>query len=161
MTDPISLNKKRLKWPGEGSQGPNIYFRAFYNLRLRFLTVIFSSCLTIGHASIDAKKKRRKKRIDPIVFSLIPGKKNFPFLFQQCKCIHAVLLWAKLHSKIPLGKWFFKFWPKSKSRKMKICFFGAILKQYNIFCRIMIFIVHTYIMVQISSQNPPLCTNGS
>ena len=72
---------------------------------------------------------------------------------------------------------FSNFWPKSKSREIKIGYLAAILKRYNIFnffffCRIVIFIVH---MVQISLQNsagkvvfygwvprnPPLGTNGS
>ena len=35
--------------------------------------------------------------------------------------------------KIPLGKWFFKFWPKSKWREIKIGYLAAILKRYNIF----------------------------
>ena len=35
--------------------------------------------------------------------------------------------------KNPLGKWFFKFWPKSKWREIKIGYFAAILKRYNIF----------------------------
>ena len=41
-----------------------------------------------------------------------------------------------------MGKWFFKIWPKSKWRKIKIGYLAAILKRYNIlnfFCRIVIF----------------------
>ena len=46
---------------------------------------------------------------------------------------YVLLLWAKFPWKIPLGKWFFKFWPKSKWRKIKIGYLAAILKRYNIF----------------------------
>ena len=35
--------------------------------------------------------------------------------------------------KNPLGKWLFKFWPKSKWREIKIGYLAAILKQYNIY----------------------------
>ena len=34
----------------------------------------------------------------------------FQILFQKCKCIHVLQLWAKFYWKIPLGKCFFKFW---------------------------------------------------
>ena len=55
--------------------------------------------------------------------------------------------------KIPFGKLFFKFWPKSKWRETKIGYLAAILKRYNIFifffAELWFFIVHTYI-VQIS-----------
>ena len=54
-------------------------------------------------------------------------------LFKWCKCIHVLLLWAKFHWKIPLGKWFSKFWPKSKWRGKKIGYLAIILKRYNIF----------------------------
>ena len=47
-----------------------------------------------------------------------------------------LLIWAKFHWKIPLGKAVFKFWPKSKWREMKIGYLAAILKWYKyfIFC---------------------------
>ena len=51
---------------------------------------------------------------------------------QQCKSIHILLLWAKFHWKIPLGKWFFKIWPKSKWGEIKIGYLPAILKRYKI-----------------------------
>ena len=60
--------------------------------------------------------------------------------FQQCRSVHVLLLWTKFHWKIPLGKRFFKFWPKSKWREIKISYLGAILKQYNIFIFIYLFI---------------------
>ena len=50
---------------------------------------------------------------------------------------------------------FYKFWPKSKWREIKIGYLAAILKRYNIFiffAELWIFIAHTY-MVQISLQN--------
>ena len=62
---------------------------------------------------------------------------------------------SQIHRKIPLGKWFFKFRPKSKWREIKIGYLTAILKRYNIFIFFSEFwfvIVHTY-MVQISLQN--------
>ena len=62
-------------------------------------------------------------------------------LFQLCKYIR-VLLWATFHWKVPLEKWFFKFWSKSKWHERKIGYLAAILKWYNIsiffFCRIVI-----------------------
>ena len=48
---------------GGSSKDPTFVFRAFYLLRLCFLTFIFSNCLTIGYASFDAKKFY----IDPVV----------------------------------------------------------------------------------------------
>ena len=56
----------------------------------------------------------------------------FQILFQKFKYIHVLLLWAKFHLKIPLGKWFFKFWSPDYFREMKIRFLAAILKR-NIF----------------------------
>ena len=45
---------------------------------------------------------------------------------------HAVLLWTKIHWKIPSERGFFKFWPKSKWREIEIGYLAAILKGYNI-----------------------------
>ena len=43
----------------------------------------------------------------------------FPILFRYSKSIQ-VLLWAKFHWKILLGKWFFNFWPHNHFREMEI-----------------------------------------
>ena len=60
-----------------------------------------------------------------------PGNKNFQYLFQQCRYIHSVLQWAKIHWKLPLEKcvffffffFFCKFRSKSKWHKIKIGYF--------------------------------------
>ena len=81
-------------------------------------------------------------------------------LFQKCKCINVLLLWAKFHWKIPLGKWFFKFWPKMTRNKNRV--FGRHFETvqhfqfffffFFFFAELWFFIVHIY-MVQISLQN--------
>ena len=98
-------------------------------------------------------------------------------LFQQCKSIHILLLWAKFHWKIPLGKWFFRIWPKSKWREIKIGYLAAILKRYNILIFVLqncdfLLPVHIWCKFQCKilvekwfsqggSMEPPLGTNGS
>ena len=97
------------------------------------------------------KKKKKKKKTRPTSFSrqlayisiivqyqkivlatILKRNNFFKILFQWCKSIHILLLWAKFHWKIPLGKWFFKIWPKSKWREKKIGYLAAILKRNNI-----------------------------
>ena len=51
----ILIKHLTLKWPRGVPRDPTFVFCAFYYFRLRFLTVIFSYCLTIGYASFDAK----------------------------------------------------------------------------------------------------------
>ena len=79
--------------------------------------------------------------------------------------------------KIPLGKWFFKFWPKSKCREMKIGYLAAILKRYKYFIffswNMVVISVYIYGVKMIKkfrwesgflkggSMEPSLCTNGS
>ena len=60
--------------------------------------------------------------------------------------------------KNSFGKVVFQILAKIEMTRNKIDYLSAILKQYNIlifsfFCRIIIFIVHTYNIVQIPSQN--------
>ena len=82
--------------------------------------------------------------------------------------IYAVVVWAKIHCNIPLGKWFFKFLSKLKWHKIKIGYLAAILKRYNIYL-----FFPEYGCVEIIEKfrwengflrgvprNPPLGTNG-
>ena len=46
----------------------------------------------------------------------------FQILFQKCKCIYVLQLWAEFYWKIPLGKWFFKFWSYEFFRETEIRF---------------------------------------
>ena len=68
--------------------------------------------------TIPPGRRRRRRR-----------KKPLRDLFQQCLCIHNLLLWLKFHWKIPLGKWFFIFLPKLKWCKTNRPL-GTILKRY-------------------------------
>ena len=54
--------------------------------------------------------------------------------------------------KMCLGKWFLKFWLKSKWREVKICNLATILKRYNSL-KVFQQIFYSAYMVQISLQN--------
>ena len=103
----------------------------------------------------------------------------FQILFQKCKCIHVLLLWAKFHWEILSGKWFFKFWSRDYFRETKIRFLAAILKR-NIFLPFFLLVYSCIRCIQIWCKfrtviptekylkmvgskwtPPPLCTNGS
>ena len=53
---------------------------------------------------------------------------SFLMLFQQCKSIHALLLWAKFNWKLLFGKVVFQTWSRDCFRKMEIIILAAILK---------------------------------
>ena len=53
-------------------------------------------------------------------------------LFQKCKCIYVLLLWAKFYWKIPLGKWFlfsnFRHVTVFVKQKFVVFFFGRLFE---------------------------------
>ena len=91
-----------------------IFLRFFFCFVLFFC---FFELPNISYASFGEKKSYRLRRfhklallrhITKLVLAAIFKQNNFfQVLFQKCKCIYVVLLWAQFHWKIPLGKWFF------------------------------------------------------
>ena len=61
----------------------------------------------------------------------------FEILFQKCKCIHVLLLWAKFYLNIHLGKWFFNFWSRD-------CFRDTSFLKRNIFWFFCLFVLYLF-----------------
>ena len=82
--------------------------------------------------------------------------KFFQISCQKCNCIYVLQLCAKFYPKIPLGKWFFKFWSHYFYRETKNLSFGCHFKTKHflivLYADIGLFWKYTH-MVQVSYQN--------
>ena len=142
-----------LKWPrGRDPWGPTTIFRIFYYFCGSFLLIVFftdviCNCHPHGYASFDTHKKLNR----PCRFlanyhnggggwmqeNVLPLKsnrnENFQVLFQQYLCIYDLLLWAKFHWKIPLGKWVFQNFVEIEMHETIIGYLAAILRRKMFF----------------------------
>ena len=153
----------------------------------KIFPLFFGNCLTIGYASFGEKKVH----ISHAIFTLISIKRHYctisqnlfrpPFLnrinfsnyFKNVNvCMHVLQLWAKFHWKIPLGKWFFKFWSHYFFFSLnENSFFGRHFRTKHFFdCSFCWYMVPLGIEILTgknskmngSKWTPPLlCTNGS